>query len=101
MAVTVGTERMERNFAICRRRQVCAETRIIRGEERVDAIEITEESTRINRRVVGKQRADLARVDRMAARDDGSSSRELRQLESRHQLDRRARMPPRNRRQRR
>jgi hypothetical protein len=37
----------------------------------------------------------------MAPRDDGSSSRELRQLEARHQLDRRAPMPPRNRRQRR
>ena len=96
MALATRPERMKRNLTIRRRRQTLAKPSIIRSKERIDTIELAKKSPR-PRRLIGKQLANLARIDRMRARNDTPPRHKPRQLKPRHQLNHRPRMPPRYR----
>ena len=87
MAVASRAERMKRDVGIGRRRQSRAKARIVGSEERIDPIELAKEPPRTARLVIGKQLADLARINRMRTRNDTPPRNKPRQLESRHQLD--------------
>ncbi len=76
-----------------------AKIRVICREKRIDAVESAEERARIFRDafIGGEELANFAPVDRMASRKAEPASGESCKLSSRHQLERRAGIPARDR----